>query len=486
MKNTIKTIGILFIIATTVLIAACGPGLEPEVKEKTYTVTFMADGTTYKTETVKDGDKVSKPADPTPSATPPDPDEKTTAGFYVLTSTTFNPGTLDVWKVDSATGATYDFDDPVTKNITLVATWKNRSGGKDYTEVSGVTVSSLTTVFNKINTDSATTKNSYLLVLGTGIPLTSGNTNNDVAGLNYGDLKITKAAGVGEVNITSSFALGSSAALVIGQSNAPANYVAPKLTVEGVGFRGSCTIKSDNTLEGTGVANSLIRVQSGSTLFLGEGSSVKGHKNTVGGTGGATGNGSAVCVVGSTLHIKGGIIEYNESSYSVGATGNRNLVGGVYTIASSTAGPTLIIEGGTIDGNVAKDNQTKDVYATEGGTFKMSGNVMISEITINGDAPGTADTTLTTAPDAVRAEIEVSNLGEFFDVTLSLRTTATDVAVNNAVWMGRKVLKAPTGGDVSLSATDLAKFHLGDFKWKTGNQKITGLTLGSNGTLGAE
>jgi len=225
-------------------------------------------------------------------------------------------------------------------------------------------------------------------------------------------------------------------------------------------------------------------VQSGSTLFLGEGSSVKGHRNTAAGSGGQYGNGSAVCVVGSTLHIKGGVIENNESSNKTGATGNRNLVGGVFTIASDTVGPTLIIEGGTIDGNKAQDGQTKDVYATEGGTFKLSGNVMISEITLNGDAPSTP-TTATNVSNAVRAAIEVSNLGEYFNVTLSLRSTAAGVDVVKTVWKGEKVLKAPSG-DVTLNPTDLAKFKLGDFKWNGGNEEISGFKLSSDGQLASE
>ena len=69
----------------------------PENKDPEYTVTFVSDGQTYKTETVKSGEKVSRPSDPIKN------------GFVLI-----------AWyDGDEA----YDFDTPVTEDKTLTATW---------------------------------------------------------------------------------------------------------------------------------------------------------------------------------------------------------------------------------------------------------------------------------------------------------------------------------------------------------------------------
>ena len=67
------------------------------------TVTFMANGETFATQTFDKGGKASIPADPTKD------------GYE-----------FDSWRISSEEGAVYDFGSPVTDNIILVAKWKKK------------------------------------------------------------------------------------------------------------------------------------------------------------------------------------------------------------------------------------------------------------------------------------------------------------------------------------------------------------------------
>ena len=75
--------------------------------EKTFTVTFDSNGgSKVASQTVKEGEKVAKPANPTLS------------GY-----------TFEGWFVDKALKTAYDFNTPVTSDITLYASWDRRSSG---------------------------------------------------------------------------------------------------------------------------------------------------------------------------------------------------------------------------------------------------------------------------------------------------------------------------------------------------------------------
>ena len=83
---------------------------DDKTKTKTYTVTFDSDGgSAVSAQTVTKGGKAARPEDPTKSLT-------LTAGLYNGTSSY----TFTGWQKD---GAAYDFDAPVTADITLTAAW---------------------------------------------------------------------------------------------------------------------------------------------------------------------------------------------------------------------------------------------------------------------------------------------------------------------------------------------------------------------------
>ena len=75
--------------------------------EKTFTVTFDSNGgSAVASQTVKEGEKAAKPANPTRD------------GY-----------TFEGWFADEALKTAYDFNTPVTSDITLYADWDRRSSG---------------------------------------------------------------------------------------------------------------------------------------------------------------------------------------------------------------------------------------------------------------------------------------------------------------------------------------------------------------------
>jgi len=500
MKNTLKLLGILFVIAAAIFVAACGPIEEPEEETGPFTVTFNANGGTLAgsaTQTVEKDATANKPDDPTPPTSLGSGPEPTEAGLYEITASAGSePIRFVEWRLGSASGPEYKFTEPVTKNITLFAFYTGGSAST-YNKVAesmlgdqGNTFATAVSYINSMAGNPATRKQ-YLLVINENI------TFNNAVSLNYGDLKVTRPPTGPDRNIKSGVTLGTSAALTIGQSNPTAAYndIAPILTLVNVGLRGSATIeeKPDGTAElsGAKVANSLVRIQSGGTLNLGDGSSIKGHNNSAAGSNGATGNGSAVCIInGGTLNMEqGSVIEHNMSSAAIQT--NKNLVGGVYTIITTgTAAPyntvTLNITGGSIVNNIAGEGQTADVYATEGGVFNLGGNVKINEITLNADKANANSTVPTDTGIVYTSIITINSLGTAANVNLSLRSTTSSANNVRDIWLKNEnpVIQGPN--KTAPSASDVAAFHLKEYKWNGGNANITGHKLGNDGKFVAE
>ena len=410
MKNTIKVLGILLIIAAAVFIAACGD--LPEA-DKTFTVTFDSDGgTSVPSQKVKDGEKASKPADPTKSGSA----APTAAGLYK--DGAGGSYTFSKWEKN---GVEFNFNDPITENITLKAVWSG-SGGGGPTEIN-VSGAQGTKLFQKainyINSNTFTPQSgeSYTLVLSLAEndSETEAFISSGAITLSKSNLKLTITSNsAGQRTIKSTVPSG--VFLTLGPATGTSN---TSLTLKNVVLQGS----------GSEVNDSLVRIQNGATLIMEDQSAVKGHKNGATTSDGLNGNGSAVCIVGATLTMKqGSVIEDNESTKDATnsqgqVTQNKNRVGGVYTIASGTTGPTLNIEGGQVINNKSKEGNTKDVYATEGGSFNLSGNVKIDEITLNADA-ASGTTSASNPATSYTSIIIVSNLGPQADVHLSLRSTA--------------------------------------------------------------
>ncbi len=113
MKKTTKIFGLLLTLFGLALVTGCTPITDtPEVPEETtYTVTFNTDGgSTVESQTIKSGEKATKPADPTKTA---------------IDSETY---TFDNWYTSDDNGTTlsetaFDFNTVITDNITLYAKW---------------------------------------------------------------------------------------------------------------------------------------------------------------------------------------------------------------------------------------------------------------------------------------------------------------------------------------------------------------------------
>jgi uncharacterized repeat protein (TIGR02543 family) len=107
-RNLLCAISVILTLTFTAL-SLTGCPTEDNGGDKTYTVTFDSDGgSDVSAQTITKGNKADKPADPTKAFTP------LTAGLW-LSNYTFAG-----WQKD---GAAYDFDTPVTANITLTAVW---------------------------------------------------------------------------------------------------------------------------------------------------------------------------------------------------------------------------------------------------------------------------------------------------------------------------------------------------------------------------
>jgi len=460
MKNALKIFGVLLVVAAAVFVAACGD--LPEA-DKTYNVTFDSQGgTSVATQKVKEGEKASKPANPTKSGSAA-PSE---AGLYKDGAAAADP-TFDNWYSSLSDTTPFDFNTPITASITLYAKWTESSGG-GYTKITEVDNAAGTGLFAKAiyyinNTLQVTAGDSYTLVLSA---VENDDGQNYISSgaitLNKNNLKLTiTSSSAAQKTIKSTANTGVFLTLGPNGTGSATNSSNTSLTLINIKLQGS----------GSEVADSLVRVQNGATLTLGAQSAVTGHKNSTENTaGGSKGNGSAVCVAGGTLIMdQGSVIEGNASTKSNGT--NKNFVGGVYTIASGNLGPTLKITGGQIIDNDCTEGNTRDVYATEGGTFELGGNVMIEEITINADTAGQNSTSPSDTNIVYTSIITVNSLGALADVNLSLRSTTTSAANVQSIWLKNTnpVIQAKTG---TLNADDLAKFHLKQYKWNGGAQDI--------------
>lgn len=147
---------------------------------KTYTVTFISDGTTVSTQTVEEGKCATIPANVTKE------------GYYV-----------SGWGNGSATGANYDFTSKVTGNITLYAKWEKVAEGLAYSYAGnecaafewGDSNPAGATVKYKLSTESTYKTVDSQLVRAAA---TTGQARVDIVGLKGGanyDFEITTSSG---------------------------------------------------------------------------------------------------------------------------------------------------------------------------------------------------------------------------------------------------------------------------------------------------
>jgi hypothetical protein len=443
MKNTIKTLGIIFIIAAAAFITACGDLPEPDP-----VVTFDSDGgTAVPKQTVPSGSFAKKP---TPDPTKP----VTAAGLYELPIT---QKTFSKW-VD-ANGDEYKFTTtPVTANITLKATWTGtESTPIDVSGQTGTNDFMKAIAYLKAASTTITAGKKYKLILADDIT-NLASTDKIVLDKANLDLTISAPTDTGGGKTIKSAVTPSGIFIIVGGTTKDESI---KLTLNNI------------TLQGNVSDDCLIRVQYGASLTLDNAAYITGHKNSAttgsspvsGGSGGTKGNGSAVMAYnGGKLYIKYGSISDNTAT---GTAANRMLVGGVYGYADTATEKSLVqIERGYIGYNHCP--HTADVYLTENVNFTLTPSTATdATLTIE-------DLTLNAASDTSRCAINVPSKIKN-DININLRgdngSGATGTAIQTALttisgwWQDKVILQATSG--YTLTDDDLGKISLGEFRGQT-------------------
>jgi len=489
MKNTLKTLGIICIIAAAIFIASCGP-IEPTTPS--FTVTFDSDGGTPATQTQTieqdSGDLVRLPT------TTPTKKNLAEPGLYKNWPETGYE--LDGW-YDGATK--YEFNkETITSDLKLTAKWKLPAGVEDLS-ATGTGNDIVTKSFDAINKATITAGDKYTLYIDTnvtstttaGLVLNKSNTDLTIIGNNK-DIKSSNLSAA-----PTSTNANNNVFITIGAGKNPISSDASatidktiKLTLKNVAILGS----------GQPTVNSLIRVMNGATLSLESGAYIAEHINSAGGSSGATGNGSAICIInGSTLNIaQGAVIENNQSTAAGGGTAgnNTNLVAGVYVIGTPREDPseanknrsTVNLTGGAIKGekgassntlNKCMDGNTADLYITELVNLNLQGNVTIGELCINADnnanntgtgTYGKYDYPTFKILGPVTNTIDKLNLRSSFGASTDSATSI--LAGVQGAWKDKVVF---SGGDgYNISGADVAQFKLWEFTGRKSLRADTG------------
>jgi len=451
MKNAFKTIGIIFIIAAALFIAACGPIAEPDP-----TVTENSDGSL----SVDKGATPTKPEDPVKI-------ELADPGFYK----NFTGYTFDGW-FDADGNEFTTWGVPTETAVTLKPKFSIPAGVKqDLTSTTGDNdVTKAFAYINALNNIPATDK--YTLFIGanvaptatTTLVLTASNANLTIMSANEREIK--------SPNLSSTTLADNKEFIVVGKATGGTANDNIKLTLKDIVVAGSKVPTSQ----------ALIRVKIGGELILENKSTVADHINNIGlkvngvdptNTGGGVyGNGAAICVFeGGILTVKAGanIVE-NEST---GDQSNKNLVGGVYAIGTKTSKSTVNIEGGYIGDNKCVDGNTADIYITETVKLTMHGNLTIGELCINADDPDSIDSnTLANfiAPDFIITGPVTNTIKKF-----NLRSTKTTLANVQDAWTKSNVKVFSGTMDYDITPADVAQFKLWEF---TGRQSLRGTGTG--------
>jgi hypothetical protein len=456
----------LILMAAGFIITGCGPGIEPDPVEQTYTVTFINNGETYgKPVTgLNEGDTVSAPT-PTANDWAAPEFDKTAAGLYKVSPTAID---FKGWCL-TPNGTTYETFPYImgTTDVKFYAIWEV-TGTKDWTSVSLTNVSFVNAV-TAIRGETRTARTQYTLLLpnttetptsATTIALDQANTNLTVIGIGDATIKSPNMSSNNGTNNNRVF-------IKLGVSTETATTGTVSLTLKNIWVQGS----------GTATPDSLIRVENGATLILEKDSKVYEHQNnaglktgTVTSTGsGNHGNGSAICIInGGKLIVKPQA--YVQGNKALGNQDNTNLVGGIYAHGNNTATvrSAVIIEGGIINGNTCTTGNTEDIYISDSVDLTMNGTLTIGELTLNADIVGTgANAKVVSAvikiPSGVSNKVSKLCLRSTEPFTSNEGGTAAQgLATTKTNWTGTQVLQGTDG--YTITSGDVAKFILGDFR----------------------
>ena len=321
---------------------ACGDGSgddKTDAKLKTFTVTFDSNGgSDVGVQTITKGGKATKPADPTKAFTP-----HPTAGLW-LSNYTFAG-----WQKD---GAAYNFDTPVTADITLTAAWTAPSSPIDLSSASGTNIIAQSVAYINEDNSGAT---EYTLVLDADVENVAAITHNkDGVTLTITSVDTTERI------ISKGTALNGAVFIVGG------TYQPPLVTASSA----KLVIDGNITLQGKNSNNTaMVRVQYGGSLEL------KGNAKITGNT---TSEGSdGVQAVGDTAN-----------RVTITMSGNAEISGNTVsggTFGALGGGISLFFADLTMSDNAAIKNNTisssgTDIYVQGGGvairgesTFTMNG-----------------------------------------------------------------------------------------------------------------
>jgi uncharacterized repeat protein (TIGR02543 family) len=345
-----------------------------------YTVTFNSDGgSAVDPQTVVDGEKATNPANPT-KAIP--------AGLYMGTL----PGahTFDGWFAIGSTTA-FDFNTPITNNITLTARWSIAGGG---TRITAVEANDIATSFLHINANPGT----YTLLIDRDI----SSATQTLSSARH----LTILGTGGERKITCII----SATFLFNINNANA----------------SLTLGENITLIGPHLFNCL-SVQAGS-LIMKAGSKITGTS--------WESRGVTVTGINSSFTMEGGEISGHRGG------GGTSIGTGVFISNNAT----FVMNGGMITNN-SNHITSSDVFIDHNaGTFTLSGNAEIGVLTLNKENNG------------ANASVAIGAEGFTGTVTLNLRVLSGDVV---AQWT--QEVSVPTIIKNVTNTNVLSRFTLGQF-----------------------
>ena len=472
MKKKVN-LGLLIMATGLVLLAAafitaCGP---VEEGDKVWTVRFdsNSDGVIAnpKSQEVKDSGTATTPGPLTWDAS--SSIDKTKPGFYKDSGTDATYPQFKGWFADLSDTDPFDFSATISQSITLIAKWDptTPSGGPTKIELTGA--SKLEAAVTYIKDDTSKTSNTkYTLVMSSETP--SGQVVLNQANTDLTIIGIGGNSNIKSPNLSSATGTNAKVFLLIGKSGAAASSQdgSIKLTLTNIGIQGSDTATGD----------SLIRVQNGASLTLDDETTIEKHENNAGGSGGATGNGSAICVInGGQLFIKQG--SFVTGNKSTATQANKNLVGGIFAIGTDDGRirSKITMSGGEVKNNTMVIGNTADMYITETVDLVISGKVSVGELTLNADKIGSNDVNaFIVVASAVTNKVEKLCLRSTEPPSGSNDSPATSLGKVKTRWTGQEVIKAASG--YTLKNTDIAQFELYEFRGAADFSTVT--PVGSN------
>ena len=387
---------------------------------KAHTVTFDADnGSAVTTQAIRDGEKTTKPANPT-RAFP------ATAELYV------NPIDLNAlpsqynfveWRKDGENTA-FDFDAPITASTTLKAVWSTPAPEPvNISAQSGA--NRIEQTFAYVNANPG----DYTLLVGADMVITSQTINTSNV-----KLAIIGIGGMRKISFRSTGTL-----ITVGA----AQRIGISLTIGA-----NITLNGSNNSTANYVHCFVVRVTEGAEFIMLEGSEISENSS-----GYYMGNAVAAAVwvdAGSTFTMKGGEIKDNNS----GRINNTTITG-------------VRIEGGNfnMEGGKITNNKNGDLYISPSSTFSLSGNAEAGTVLFAASATSNAS-----------ASISADWTGRFNQLNLY----GGDTTMANIIgwWVGKPML---TGAGVI--AANVAKFPLGFFFDGNTSQAITLHEINSSGVF---